>query len=902
MATENTALLAFNRGRISPLALARTDFKRTFLSAEVQTNWMPRALGSMMLRPGWKYTGATKSNLVSLTIPFVFSMDDTARIELTDNLMRVWVDDVLVTRPTVTTAITNGTFNADVSGWSDQDGAGATSAWLTGGYLSLIGSGTAAAKRRQQVTVGSNANIRHALNITIERGPVLLRVGSTAGGDEYVSEATLLTGVHSLAFTPTGDFYIDLFSYSEAAALVDSIAVASSGTMELTAPWDVADFPELRWDQSGDVVFVAASGYRQRRIERRATDSWSIVTYQSDNGPFRIQNTGPITIAPSATSGDITLTASASLFRSTMVGTLFKLTQTGQSADVTLTGDNQFSSPIRVTGVDAERSFSIIITGTWSATITLQYSVGSPGSWVDAGLGTYTTNTAVAYDDTLDNQVIYYRIGIKSGNYVSGTAEAVLSYVSGSQTGIARVTGYTNATTVSAAVLTAFGNTSSTTDWSESYWSAYRGFPSSVALYEGRLWWAGKDRVWGSVSDSFANFDDETEGDSGPISRSIGSGPVDTIHWLMPLQRLLLGADGAVRSARSSSFDEPLTPTNFNLKGVSTQGAAAVSAVLSDTSAVFVQRSGRRVYEAAYDAGSYDYAVSELTQIVPEIGDPGIIKIVVQHQPERRFHCIRSDGTVAVLVLDKQEEVSAWIDIETDGLVEDAVVLPGDVEDQVYYTVKRTINGSTVRYHEKMAMESECRGFPEAKLADAFFEWSGSAATTITGLSALEGAEVTCWGWNTDDPFLNVDGDEIGRDLGVFTVSGGQITGLADEVTNAIVGLPYTARYKSSKLAYAAEGGTALNMKKRVSQIGIIARWLHASGLRYGPSFDVMDDLPMVEKAVEIDPNDMRVAYDEEQFSFQGNWDVDSRLCLEAASPRPCTLLACVLSVETHTK
>ena len=28
--------------------LARTDFTRTQFSAEVQTNWMPRALGSMM--------------------------------------------------------------------------------------------------------------------------------------------------------------------------------------------------------------------------------------------------------------------------------------------------------------------------------------------------------------------------------------------------------------------------------------------------------------------------------------------------------------------------------------------------------------------------------------------------------------------------------------------------------------------------------------------------------------------------------------------------------------------------------------------------------------------------------------------------------------------------------------
>lgn len=889
-------LLGFNRGRISPLALARVDFKRTALSAETQTNWLPRALGSMMLRPGLKYTGATRSNLACVQIPFVFSHTDTARLELTDGKMRVWVNDALVSRATVTTAVTNGTFNTDVASWTDLDGGTAASTWHASGYMQLVGDGTGAAKRRQQVTVaGGNIGVRHALNIEIVRGPVLLRVGSAAGGDQYITETELQTGTHSLAFTPTGDFYIDVFNYNIPAALIDSITVAGSGTMELTAPWTAADLDLLRWDQSGDVVFVAASGYRQRRIERRATDSWSIVTYQSDNGPFRLQNTGPVTLTPSATTGDITLTASQALFRSTQVGTLFRITHTGQSATASLNGADQFSSAIRITGVDSTRQFAIIITGTWVATVTLQYSVGSPGSWVDATSGSFTTNQAITYDDLLDNQVIYYRIGIKAGNYTSGTAAVSLTCSSGSQDGIARVTSFTSATVVNAAVLSAFGAATAASDWSESYWSDYRGFPSSVALYEGRLWWAGKDRQWGSVSDDFHNHDDTTEGDSGPINRSIGSGPVDTIHWLMPLQRLLSGADGAIRSARSSSFDEPLTPTNFNLKEVSTQGAAAIPAVKTDTSAVFVQRNGRRVYEAGYDPSSYDYTVSELTQVVPEIGDPGIVKIVAQHQPEKRFHCIRSDGTVALMVYDKQEEITCWLDYETDGDVEDAVVLPGTDEDQVYYTVARTVGGSTVRYHEKFALESECRGFPDAKLADAFIEYSGAATTTITGLSALNGKTVVCWGWNTVTPFTNAEGTSIGRYFGTFTVSGGQITGLSSAVTNAVVGLGYSATYKSSKLSYAPD---ELTRKKRITQVGIVARWLHATGLQYGPSLDFLDDLPAIEDGTDVDSNDMRTAYDEPTFAFPGVWDSDSRVCLKANAPKPATVLAVAVELE----
>lgn len=904
MGSVDTTLQAFNRGRISPLALARTDFKRTALSADVQTNWMSRALGSMMLRPGLGYTGATRSNLQSVSLPFVFSIDDTARLELTDLALRVWVDDALVTRPAVTSAITNGTFGTDLTGWSDQDSGSAVSSWLTGGYLSLVGTGTASAKRRQQVTVtGGNIGVRHALDIAISRGPVLIRVGSTAGGDEYVSEATLLTGNHSLAFTPAGDFYVDLFSFTEAASLVDSIAVAAAGVMAITTTWAASDLPALRWDQSGDVMFVACSGQRQRRIERRAVDSWSVVVYQSDDGPFMVENVGPVTIAPSDTSGDITLTASESLFRASQIGTLFKLVQSGQAQEVSVTASDQWSEPIRVTGIDGTRVFAVIITGTWVGTVTLQYSVANPGDWVDAASGSFTTNAAISYDDTLDNQIIYYRIGMKSGAFVSGTADCLLSYSSGSQTGIARVIAYTSPTVVDAAVLSNFGSTGATSDWSESYWSAHRGFPSAVCLYEGRLWWSGKDRVWGSISDDFSGFDDAFVGDAGPISRSIGSGPVDRVGWLLPMQRMLLGGEGKIYSARSTSLDEPLTGLNFNIKGISTQGTAQINGVVVDTSGVFVQRSGIRIFEAAYDPGSYDYVVSELTQLIPEIGEPGLVKIVIQHQPEKRMHCVRTDGTVAVMVYDRQEEVTCWIDIEAPGgLIEDAVVLPGTGEDQVYYTIKRTIDGGTVRYHEKWAPEDECRGFPSAKLSDAHAVYNGAAVTAITGLDHLEGEEVVCWGWNTGTPFTNADGDAIGRDMGVFTVTGGQITGLADAVTDAVTGLAYAAQYKSTKLAYAVDAGTALTMKKRVAQLGLIARWLHASGLRYGPDFDSLDDLPMVERAATVDPDDMRSSYDEEQFPFDGRWDVDSRVCIEAASPRPATVLALVIGMESHPK
>src|SRR3990167_4543647 len=100
MARGNVVLQAFNRGRISKYALARTDLaKRVAVSAETMTNFMPRSLGSMMLRPGTGYIGTSRSNNKAAYLPFVYKTDDTALIEITDSNVRVWVDDALITPP-----------------------------------------------------------------------------------------------------------------------------------------------------------------------------------------------------------------------------------------------------------------------------------------------------------------------------------------------------------------------------------------------------------------------------------------------------------------------------------------------------------------------------------------------------------------------------------------------------------------------------------------------------------------------------------------------------------------------------------------------------------------------------------------------------------------------------------
>jgi 6-phosphogluconolactonase (cycloisomerase 2 family) len=788
--------------------------------------------------------------------------------------------------------------------WLDADGAGATSS-LADPLMTLVGTGYNEAKRVQAVVVtNTDKVIPHTITFNTLALPCYIKIGTTYDGGELVDETLVEIGSssaasHAFTFTPNANlFFIHIYNARTVSTSVTHIGLSGAADISLSTLFDTADLPNIRHTQSGDVIFVACKDVGQFKIKRFAEKSWGIVRYAPEDGPFRPLNTGLITLEPNGLTGNIIVTASRPLFTpENATHTLIRFTSIGQNSDDDFTGANQFSATeIRVVGVGTQRALSITRAGTWSATVTLQRSIAEPGSWTD--VATFTTNGTATYTDGLDNQIIYYRIGIKTGDYTSGTAEISMNYASGGITGVVRLGTITSPTRAAARVLSPLGATAATADWEMGAWNDRYGWPSCVALHEGRLWWAGMDKAYGSASDAYDTFDDEIEGDSGPIQRSIGEGPVDSFNWLLPLQRLMLGAEMSEFSAKSSNFDEPLTPSNFNLKAGSTQGSAPVPAVKIDNTGIYADRSTTKAFQLSYNIDTYDYTASELTLLCPELCEAGITRMAVQRRPDTRVHALLDDGTAAVLILEPGEEVACWVKVETDGVIEDVVVLPDTPEDAVYYTVRRTINSVTKRYLERWAIESECRGDTLTKLADSFVTFTnGPASATVTGLSHLEGKSVIVW---ADGKCL----DDAAGEIETFTVTAGQITltdgGSPYLATTGVVGLAYEAQFKGTKLAYAAGGGTALNRRKRLIGLGLTLADTHAKGLKVGDSFDVMNDLPSVEAGAEVDPDHVHEDLETDLFAISSNWTVDSRLCLKANAPRPATVLGCAMVIETN--
>lgn len=812
------------------------------------------------------------------------------------------------------------------------DAATAQQVKLQGGRRTFNASSIGALARLEKRVLVSDTGSEHSLAITVERGPLTLRVGSTQRDDDYVNETNIGTGYHNLAFTPTGtSFWVTLQSDALIDRIISSLEIGDSGTVEITAPWDTGDLENIRYDQSADVVYVDCDGVRPSKIERRGTGrSWSVVDSALNAGPFLATASSVAKMSVSHFFGNTTLNSDIPFFTSDHVGALIRAFHEGQGGQWRLGALDAVTDVITVAGLsdtgttanDNERRIVISVTGTGQFTSIIERSIdaedrGFKATVNAASPGASDTGTrSVTIDDPDDNVKAYYRVRLSS--WTSGVAVVSVTYPGGGVTGIARITGFNSNTDVDIEVLSRFSDTGVTSNWQQGYWSDARGFPTAVALHGGRNMHAQGGSIFGSVSDDYENFDDTVTGDAGPIIKTLGSGPVDRIRFIAALRRPIIGTAGRELTLNSSSLDEALTPDNAAAVPFSTQGSANLRAVTMDNRAIFVQRSRERVIMvgpgASGSSASFgDYENFELTLLVPDLLKDlgGVVSIAVQRQPDTRLHMVGATGKVAILTYEPQEEVICWTlwqsDTGTNPAVEKAMVLPGLSEDAVFYHVRRTINGVTRRYLEKWAKESECVGDTGLTwLMDAAKSYTdtGRTATLIDIAPHLVGEKCIVWSDDTGSiPGVDRSPDS---DSGVQTTfvpdTGGDIA-LGVAVHHAVAGLaPSDPLWVSTKLAYAAEAGTALNQVKRVDKAAFSLYNTHHFGFRFGGDTGHLDPLPRRIGGARMDADHIHATLDSKAIGFPSTWLTDARIIMRGRFPRPATVLAAVPTVNTNEK
>ncbi len=719
------------------------------------------------------------------------------------------------------------------------------------------------------------ADDRITLAFRIDRRALAVSIGITAGGNDIADALYFDCGDHRLSFNPGATtFYVDFVLGAVGIATLE-LSVAAPGVLTLPAPWAEADLRSLRCAQSIDVMYIVAAGYQPRVLERRGTDSWSLRKYQPLNGPFEPTNRSDITLAVSARTGEATLTASGPLFRTYDAGALVRLTHTGSYETADLSAAGQYTEAIKVTGIEDGRKFNWSITGTFVGTLVLERSVGVEGSWT-----TVTSHDAPGsgqYDDGFDNQIIYYRFRLTA--HTSGTATASLTYAGGITDGIVRIVSVDADNSCTVDIIETPASTTATVEWCWGSWSGRSGWPSAVELYDGRLYMLRGDKYWGSEADDYEGFFVGPDAADAIGRFSSAAGAIG--RWLKEAGSLYIGMSNAEGTISSNVLGDVIKPENVRSLLPTQRGSINADALSSDNGAIFISASARRVYRM--EQTSDGLIMQELTRLHQEIcGASGFVEVFAQQEPEPRMWAIRGDGVAAICLFDRGEQVTGWQRLVLGGAIESGATRPGEREDAVYMVVRRTIDGETVRYIEKLAAE-QWDAVEDAWRLDCALRYEGVAATTITNLDHLEGEAVYAW-------------TSVGQQ-GPFTVSGGAIT-LTAPVTSAIIGKLMHGYYKGPCLNWGASAGTALTQDKKVTRLGARIHRSVGGAVSWGRDFTTMDTLPERRVGDSYDSPLTPISGDF-NLPFNGATDKDARVHIKFGTAGPGEVLLLVPHVET---
>lgn len=445
-------------------------------------------------------------------------------------------------------------------------------------------------------------------------------------------------------------------------------------------------------------------------------------------------------------------------------------------------------------------------------------------------------------------------------------------------TGYVRVTGYTSTTVVNMTVISTLAGTGATAVWSEGAWSDYQGYPQDCKFYENRLYHAATSRnplnIWGSVIEEYENYKlGSTDEDA--VAYQIGSNQVDKILWLYPTQVLNLGTAGGPFTASSGSTSSPISPTNISVRQQNENGSANLTPVRVGSYVYYVERSGKVLGQFAYDLNTDSYITDNITYLSTHILGDGVVEMALQRYPYNILWCVLADGTIATLTREQKNEVKGWtrqVITGTDCVVENVCVIPNGTEDQVWLTVKRTINGQTKRYVEYVKTH-KFSGINNAFFVQAGLTYSGSPATVMTGLDHLEGETVQ----------ILADG-AVRPDM---VVSGGAIT-LTDSASIVHIGLGYTSTVETLDIETGSQTGTAMAKPKHLAKVNV--RLKDSVGCSVGNA--TTQDIISFRSSAQLMDTAIPLFSGDKEVEFPGGWEKEKTVKVIQNQPLPLHLLA----------
>lgn len=422
-----------------------------------------------------------------------------------------------------------------------------------------------------------------------------------------------------------------------------------------------------------------------------------------------------------------------------------------------------------------------------------------------------------------------------------------------------------------------------TTPTANNPFNASDDYPGCSGFHEQRIFYARTNNnpqtFWASVTGSFDNMNYSIPGlDDDSLEFTLNTTKVNEVRWILSLSELIIGTGGGVFKINGGESSVAITATAINSKRQSSLTASHHFPIVSSNSILFIEGSEKKIRALTYSLELDSYADSDLSILSEHLfNSSSIYEWTYELYPYGIIWMVRDDGTLVGLTYSQEHKTYGFHrhDTGASGLFESvASITTNEGVSETYVSVKRTINGSDVRYLEILKERLPDDTLEDAWILDCALEYNGADTNNITDLEHLEGETV------------NVLAN--GVVLEGLTISSGACALGATYSAPILLGIPITGEMEQNDLS-TPPGNESIQDKHRTVKTALIKYRNSCHAL-------VGTDSANVNEAFE-DNTTLQSESIESSVGDQAN-PYEARVYVKTTKPLPCTIQSIMARVE----
>ena len=744
---------------------------------------------------------------------------------------------------------------------------------------------------------GRNDLAKYASGCSTLENLIVYPHGSAARrpGTNFVAEvkdSTKKTRLIPFEFSTTQTYMLE-FGNQYIRFYKDNGQILSGGSAyEISTPYLEAELFDLKFAQSADVMYICHPNHEVEKLSRTGHTSWSLTDVDFTKGPFLDANTTGTTLTPSnAATGSRTITASAvtginsgSGFLATDVGRQIHfnsgygvITAVGSTTSITVNVTTAFANANAITnwylGAFSDTTGHpscvtffeqrLVFAATLNNPQTVYFSKSGDYENMDANLGgTIADDDAIIYT-IASNQVNAIRFMTATRTLIIGTAGGEFAVSGG---------GADNAITPTNILIKKQSNHGAAN-------------VDAIAVGNATLF---LQRARRKIRELAFNFD--VDGYVAPdmtiLAEHITEGGLTQVAYQQEPNQIIYATreDGELvgltyqREQQVTAWHRHIFGGRF---GIATLTVSDYANITSGTKLTLTKSDGTTVdfTSTTGTAGTNEFKTETNNNTTATN-----LKTTINAHAD--FTATVSSAVVTVT--ETAHEATGYLTIksfdstrltatsEGKAVVDSVAVIPtDDKEYQTWVIIKRTINGATKRYVEYLnELDFDETDNTSFNFLDSALSYSGSAATTISGLSHLEGQVVAILADGSTHPNKTVASGAINLDR---------------SAKNVKVGLAFTSLLQTMRLDAGSQDGTSQGKTKRIYDITV--RMYETIGIEVGPNLSDMERIPFRSSANLMDEGIPPFTGDKE-IEFRGNYETDGFIYVRQTQPLPFTILS----------